>query len=208
MAEQRHVAIRLPLLYGGISHQPPHIRFANQVSDSNNFVFRVMDGAVKRPGTQYVATIANASLPNALGSGSVEPGPVGSAPATCTSSDHVSSYTVTWDVTGTDPDGAAISHLANTTALAQHSGLCVWSLASTVISNLTPVISLLLDITERTWDLTFLFVPATTQPVTLQATTVATSGADPNLGTYGDTSQFGESGSYLLIVDDISVAET
>ncbi len=212
MAEQRRVSIKLPLLFGGISNQPPHIRFPNQVDDAENFVFSVKQGASKRPGTQLVAAVVSNNLPNGLGSGSSDPAASGTAPATCTPGNHAATYTVTFDLTGTDSAGTAISHTSQTAACAQHSGACVWSKVGTVISTLTPVVTLLLDTKNRTWDLTFLFNPATAQPVTLQETTSATSGADPDLGTYADTAVFGEAAAtsprttYSLKVENISIA--
>lgn len=44
-------------LAGGISKQPAHMRFPNQVEDANNAVFSLADGASKRPGSIYVKKI-------------------------------------------------------------------------------------------------------------------------------------------------------
>jgi hypothetical protein len=46
-------------LYGGISRQPPPLRFPNQIADSLNTLFSVVNGARKRPGTELVAPIAD-----------------------------------------------------------------------------------------------------------------------------------------------------
>ncbi len=73
-----------------MSHQPPHIRSANQVQDAENAVFSVVDGVSKRPGTQWIANITplpNAGL-NGTFSGSVSvppppsPGPGANVPLT------------------------------------------------------------------------------------------------------------------------------
>ena len=44
----------MPLLFGGISQQPPHARFANQVENAYNADFSVADGFSKRPGTIFL----------------------------------------------------------------------------------------------------------------------------------------------------------
>ena len=46
--------IRIPSLAGGVSRQPPHVRFPEQVEDAENVRFSVVDGASKRPPTEYV----------------------------------------------------------------------------------------------------------------------------------------------------------
>ena len=46
--------IRIPSLFGGVSKQPPHLRFDNQLEDAENAVFSVADGASKRAGSQVV----------------------------------------------------------------------------------------------------------------------------------------------------------
>lgn len=51
MIEQSVVSI--PSLHGGISKQPPHLRFPNQVEDATNALFSVVDGVSKRPGTRF-----------------------------------------------------------------------------------------------------------------------------------------------------------
>ena len=50
--------ITTPLLFGGISQQPPHARFPHQVQDASNAAFSVADGFSKRPGTVFVRNIA------------------------------------------------------------------------------------------------------------------------------------------------------
>jgi hypothetical protein len=47
----------VPLLSGGISQQPPNVRFPNQVQDATNIDFTVLYGACKRPCTKYVHKI-------------------------------------------------------------------------------------------------------------------------------------------------------
>ena len=47
--------IRIPGLYGGISHQPDHMRHVNQTETATNVVLSVVDGMSKRPGSEYVA---------------------------------------------------------------------------------------------------------------------------------------------------------
>lgn len=54
MPESTKLKISAP--WGGISQQPPHQRYLNQVGDSENFVFSVADGAKKRAGTTHVAS--------------------------------------------------------------------------------------------------------------------------------------------------------
>lgn len=46
--------IRIPSLAGGVSRQPPHVRFPEQVEDAENVRFSVVDGASKRPPTSYI----------------------------------------------------------------------------------------------------------------------------------------------------------
>lgn len=53
--------IKSPTLIGGISQQPPHLRFANQVETAVNVVFDVATGASKRPGTELVAVPSSLS---------------------------------------------------------------------------------------------------------------------------------------------------
>lgn len=47
----------LPLLVGGISQQPAHVRVRNQVDAASNVAFSVSDGPRKRAGTTYVKKI-------------------------------------------------------------------------------------------------------------------------------------------------------
>lgn len=47
--------IKSPTLIGGISQQPPHLRFASQVETAVNVMFDVATGASKRPGSELVA---------------------------------------------------------------------------------------------------------------------------------------------------------
>ena len=204
MAEARHIPLRLPLLYGGMSSQPPHVRHPSQVEDAQNFSFSVAHGATKRPGSQYLATIND--LPNALGSGSTNPAADGTAPATCTPGDHASGYTVTYTLTGTDPDGTAISHVGQTISTGQHAGLCEWTGFGTAISNLTPYALLILETTERVWALGMLFVPSVEQPVALEGQSLGPSGADPDLATYPNITGIGNSDTYSLSVTTISIA--
>lgn len=48
----------VPLLTGGISQQPPNVRFPNQVQTAENIDFNVLYGACKRPPTKYVAVVS------------------------------------------------------------------------------------------------------------------------------------------------------
>jgi hypothetical protein len=206
MAEARHIPLRLPLLYGGISNQPPHVRHPSQVEDAENFVFQVAHGATKRPGSEFIAAIT--SLPNALGSGSTAPAADGGAPASCTSGDHATSYTVGYDIIGTDPDGGAISHTSLTTAVGQHTSLCEWSAQGTKRSTLTPNILLILDTVEKLWALCFLMVPDDEQPIALFGNSLNTRNpsADPDVGSYANTGNFGNSATtFLLDIRNITV---
>ena len=56
--DDKRERITTPLLYGGISQQPPHARFPHQVEAATNAVFSVADGFSKRPGTVFVRNIA------------------------------------------------------------------------------------------------------------------------------------------------------
>ena len=211
MPDAPNLPIRSPLLYGGISNQPHDIRFQNQVQDAQNFVFSVVDGASKRPGSQHIAD-ASSLLPDSGVSGastSTAPAAPGTAPATCAPGDHASSYTVTFSITGTDPDGTAISHIGETAVAAQHSGLCLWSVIGTKQSSLTPHILIQLDTADKQFEMTFLMVPDTTQPIALFGNTVMAGGTqtDPDTGTWADTGNFGDSSTtYLLDITTISVA--
>lgn len=51
--------IKVPALYGGVSLQPPHLRYPHQVEDASNALFSVVDGFSKRPGTWYLRTLSN-----------------------------------------------------------------------------------------------------------------------------------------------------
>lgn len=50
-------------LYGGVSRQPPPLRFKHQVEDASNALFSVVDGFSKRPGTWFLRGVTG------LGSG-------------------------------------------------------------------------------------------------------------------------------------------
>jgi len=56
MAEAQ-VRIPIPSLIGGISHQPPHLRYPNQVEDAQNVLFSPIEGASKRPPTRHLTTV-------------------------------------------------------------------------------------------------------------------------------------------------------
>ena len=58
------ISILVPSLSGGISHQPPAIRFPNQVTNAINFQSSIINGASKRPGTQYVETVSGLTSGN------------------------------------------------------------------------------------------------------------------------------------------------
>lgn len=46
--------IKIPVLSGGVSKQPPHMRLSNQTETATNVVTSVFDGCSKRPGSRYV----------------------------------------------------------------------------------------------------------------------------------------------------------
>ena len=48
-------------LAGGISKQPPHLRFPGQLADADNAVFGIADGLSKRPGTRYETNVGGLS---------------------------------------------------------------------------------------------------------------------------------------------------
>lgn len=48
-----------PFIYDGISAQPQHVRFANQVQDAQNVYFSPVDGATKRAGTAFDRVVGN-----------------------------------------------------------------------------------------------------------------------------------------------------
>jgi hypothetical protein len=50
-------SIIYPFSLGGISSQPAHLRYENQVEDSMNAAFNVIDGMSKRPGSLWLATL-------------------------------------------------------------------------------------------------------------------------------------------------------
>jgi hypothetical protein len=208
MAEARHIPLRLPLLFGGISNQPPHVRHPSQVEDAENFVFQVAHGATKRPGSEFVATITD--LPNALGSGSAVPAADGNGPASCVSGAWNSTYSIAYDITGTDPDGGSISHTSQSATVAQHTSKCLWSVTGTKRSTLTPYILVGLDTTERLWFATFLMVPDS--PVNSTAlygnslNVTDTGPVDGVAGRYPNTGNFGATGNYILDIRNIRVS--
>jgi hypothetical protein len=57
-----NVADRVPALTGGISQQPPTVRFPGQVSDASNVDFDVSAGCSKRYGTRYVKKITGLTV--------------------------------------------------------------------------------------------------------------------------------------------------
>jgi len=67
MAEQD--IIRIPSLYGGISQQPPHLRFSNQFEDASNAAFSVVNGVSKRQGSLFIAKIPRVRIAASGGSG-------------------------------------------------------------------------------------------------------------------------------------------
>lgn len=56
--------ITVPSLSGGVSRQPDHARFADQVEDAINVVFDIAGPARKRPGTRFVKQISSSSVPS------------------------------------------------------------------------------------------------------------------------------------------------
>ena len=205
MPNAPHVSLKLPILSGGISDQPSHIRHPNQVEDATNFVFHVADGATKRPGTEFL--VLPTVLPDATGSGAAVPSAPGTAPATCTHGDHASSYTVAYAISGTDPDGASFAHNSLSATVAKHASKCEWSASDDISSGaFTAYILLQLDTTLRVWALTFLIVPASGATSTaLYGVSKAPSGADPDNGTYTNTAAF-SGGGYPITAPTISVS--
>ncbi len=55
MGEVFHIRASLP--HGGISKQPPHVRFPNQVEDALNVDFDIVNGLRTRNGTQWLARV-------------------------------------------------------------------------------------------------------------------------------------------------------
>lgn len=51
------ISIIYPMALGGISEQPAHLRYENQVEDAANAVFGVSDGVSNRPGSRYLSMI-------------------------------------------------------------------------------------------------------------------------------------------------------
>lgn len=51
--------LKTPLLMGGISKQPSHLRYPHQVEDAQNARFSVIDGVSKRPGTWTVRKVCD-----------------------------------------------------------------------------------------------------------------------------------------------------
>lgn len=54
----RTVPVVVPLLAGGVSRQPQHRRFPDQVQSADNVMFSLVDGCSKRNGTRYVKKLA------------------------------------------------------------------------------------------------------------------------------------------------------
>ncbi len=63
-APDADLSLRSAQLAGGISQQPPHLRFPGQVEAASNVVFDVADGIRKRAGSVYVKTITGLTLGN------------------------------------------------------------------------------------------------------------------------------------------------
>lgn len=56
------IKIKSPTLIGGLSEQPAHIRFPDQVEVAENVLFDVATGAAKRPGTELLAVVSSLVL--------------------------------------------------------------------------------------------------------------------------------------------------
>lgn len=54
--------IKQPVLFGGISKQPAHLRQPNQCDDASNVSFDASCGAYKRPGSQFLAYLGNVRI--------------------------------------------------------------------------------------------------------------------------------------------------
>lgn len=57
MQEAGPIQVIYPFSLGGISAQPAHLRHENQVADAINAVFSVVDGASKRQGSRWLASL-------------------------------------------------------------------------------------------------------------------------------------------------------
>lgn len=55
----------VPSLAGGVSQQPPQVRFPNQVEDASNIMFSASDHCTKRPGTRHLYELSGAPAANA-----------------------------------------------------------------------------------------------------------------------------------------------
>jgi hypothetical protein len=134
--ELEHITLPYPLLFGGISDQPPAVRFRNQLEKADNTVFSVADGASKRPGTEFIAGIG--TLPDSGGSGVSElpsgqfdelaPSD-GEASCSCVPGDYASSYSLdyTLDIKTPDPVLCTNTDASQTgVTITQIAGQCAW----------------------------------------------------------------------------------
>jgi hypothetical protein len=156
MAETPNATIRLPLLFGGMSNQPAHIRSLNQVAKAENAVFSVVDGASKRPGTQWIAEVGtlpdagedstfsgsivvppevvpNPTGPDQTGTGTDgTAGQSGETSSTCQPAAYASSYLLTglnvevYSVVPALENGPLLDTFGSNITITQKANQCVW----------------------------------------------------------------------------------
>jgi hypothetical protein len=135
--ELEHITLQFPLLFGGISDQPPAVRFRNQLEKADNTIFSVAYGASKRPGTEFVTAVT--TLPDSGGSNASdlpsgqfdELAPSdGQAACSCTPGDYASSYSLGYTLTIKIPDPVLCTSTdASQTGvtLTQVADQCLWA---------------------------------------------------------------------------------
>lgn len=170
--ELQHVSVQFPLLFGGISDQPAIIRFRNQLERADNTTFLALDGASKRPGTQFVSAVT--VLPTSGGSGvsdlpslpisGFEPSG-GDAPCSCVPGDFASTYSVAFNLTVKIADSTCTATACNQAAIVvtQVASQCIWfsnafSLCSTTKGSVGGRAALSLNTEpDCQWNLTLIF---------------------------------------------------
>ena len=177
--ELEHITLQFPLLFGGISDQPPAVRFRNQLEKADNTIFSVADGASKRPGTEFIAAVT--TLPDSGGSNASdlpsgqfdELAPSdGEAACSCVPGDYASSYSLAYDLQIKVPDSVLCTNTdasKSGVTLTQIAGQCLW--IGTLPSTTTPkgdysgrALLSLVDQPHCQWFLGFLLVNSATRP--------------------------------------------
>lgn len=178
--ELEHITLQIPLLFDGISNQPPAVRFRNHVERADNTIFSVADGASKRPGTEFIASITTLPDSGASGASDLPSGQFdtlvpsgGEAACSCVPGDYASSYSLAYSLDIKTPDPVACT---NTNAdksgvtLTQISGQCSW--LGTIPSTTTPkgnysgrIIMSLTTEPHCQWFVAFLLVNSTVRPI-------------------------------------------